>query len=666
MASATTPPAGPAPDGGAQAEHIFNVVLGTAGHIDHGKSALVEALTGIHPDRLKEEQERGITIDIGFAPMELSNGLRVNIIDVPGHERFVKNMVAGAHGIDFVMLVVAADDGVMAQTREHLQIIRLLGVPDGLVVISKTDLVEPAFVELVRDEVRQLVAGTCLEGKPILPFSAKTKAGLAELRAELEQSLSRLRRRAGTGPFRLPIQRVFAKEGFGTVLTGVTISGTVAIGETLEILPPGCRGRVKGLQAYGRKISRARAGHSTAVNLAGVERQSIIRGMEAVAPGIYRPTRLAAAHLLHLPDAPYPLKHRAAVRFHAGTAEIMGKVLLLEGDQLAVGAQGYVQVLLEEPAVLAPGDRFILRHQSPVVTLGGGQILDNAPAKRKRFSAEAIGELAVRRECLGRPEEFAALLLDSAPGPKSCAEMCAEMGLLPGQVQAMVAALEAAGRAMTVKPAELFIGARAFEILRDQVVRELEGFFAEHPALGAIERPELRARLDRARKRQGAPEAAWLDDLLSALEARGVLRCSGNQVSLPGRERKLDAQWAGHARKVEEALRAGGLAPPSTAEIQAATGVSPKALSEVLRYLTDTGRAVLATPEIYFHAEAYAGAEATVRAMFARAAELTVSEIRQQLGMNRKFVVPLVETMDRRGLTVRVGDKRRLAPERQC
>jgi selenocysteine-specific elongation factor len=655
MTLQAAPTPSPEPEGG-----IFNVVLGTAGHIDHGKSALVEALTGIHPDRLKEEQDRGITIDIGFAPLELSNGLRVNIIDVPGHERFIKNMVAGASGIDFVILVVAADDGVMAQTREHLQIIQLLGVPDGLTVINKMDLVEPGFADLVEEDLRKVTVGTCLEGKPVLRVSAKTRAGVPELRAALNQALTGLTRRTSRGPFRLPVQRVFAKEGFGTVLTGVTVSGSLGLGETLAILPPGFTGRVKGLQAYGRKITRAHAGHSTAINVTGIERETVTRGMQAVTPDVFRATTLAAAHLLHLSDAPYPLKHRAPVRFHSGTAEIMGKVLLLDHEQLPPGQEAYVQIVLEEPALLVPGDRYILRHQSPVVTLGGGQILDNRALKRKRFSPELAAELAARRERLGHPREFLALLLERAGEPRAVRDLCAEAGQLSAEVLADLGALEKDRRVVTLKAGELYAGAPVFETLRARVVAEMEAFFKEHPALGGIARPDLRARIEKARRAEGLDEAPWFDELLAALERHQAVTCAGNEVRLAGRERKLDARWAAHAQKIEDALRAGGLTPPPATELGTLAQLQPKALKEVLRYLLETGRAVEATPEIYFHREVYGAAFEKVKALFARMPELTVSEIRQELGLNRKFVVPLLETFDREGLTKRVGDKRQL------
>ncbi|MCW8133487.1 MAG: selenocysteine-specific translation elongation factor [Planctomycetota bacterium] len=581
---------------------IFNVVLGTAGHIDHGKSSLVQALTGIHPDRLKEEQERGITIDLGFAPLDLSNGTRVGIIDVPGHERFIKNMVAGATGIDFVLMVVAADDGVMAQTREHLQILRLLGVPDGLTVITKTDLVESAFADLVAEEVAKLSAGTCLEGKPVLRVSSKTGEGLPELRAALERRLSGLARRSDEGPFRMPVQRVFAKEGFGTVVTGVPVSGTVAIGDQIEIQPLGVGGRVKGLHAYKHKIERGRAGHSTAVNVAGIERHEVVRGMVAATPGVFRPSTLFAAHLIHLADAPYALKHRAPVRFHAGTVEIMGKVLMLQGESLPPGAEGFVQILLEEPTVLVPGDRYILRHQSPVVTLGGGQILDNAQQKRKRDKDEERADLAARHACLGDRARLLGLLLDYAARPQGAKELGAALGALPETLAKYAETLKKEKHAVVLKQGETYVGMRAFEALAQATAAALTEFFKEHPALGSIERPELKRRI--AIALTCAPdELPWFDDLLNALSSRALIKCDGNQVALAGRERKLDARWAERARQAESLLKAGLLAPPDLAEIEAQLRIPPKDFKEVMKYLTETGAAVEAAPGLCFHAE---------------------------------------------------------------
>jgi selenocysteine-specific elongation factor len=443
------------------------------------------------------------------------------------------------------------------------------------------------------------------------------------------------------------------------VLTGVNTSGTIAVGDTVEILPPGHQGRVKGLQAYGGKIQRSHAGHSVAINVAGIERQTVTRGMDAVTPGVYRASTMVAAHLLHLSDAPFPLKHRAPVRFLAGTAEIMGKVLLLGHEQLSAGQEAFVQIALEEPLVLIPGDRYILRHQSPLITLGGGQILDVAPVKRKRFSPEVLEDLSARRAKLGDTLEFIALVLSGAPGPKSLAELRAEIGLLSEQVVALVEQLESAQRAITLRPGELFASARVAEQLTKTVREAMEAFFKAHPALGGMPRPELRARLEKALEAQAG--LTWFDDLVSLLVKRNIITCVGNEVRLAGRERKLDARWSEHARNVEEALRNGGLLPPLRDEIGRLAQLQPQPLREVLRFLLDAGKIVEATPEMYFLREVYEAAWQKTAALFQHKPELTVSEIRQELGLNRKYVMPLVEKFDRDGLTKRVGDVRKRA-----
>lgn len=642
---------------------IFNVVLGTAGHIDHGKSALVQALTGIHPDRLKEEQERGITIDLGFAPLELKNGTRVGIIDVPGHERFIKNMVAGASGIDFVIMVVAADDGIMAQTREHLQIIQLLGVKDGLTVITKKDLAEPDYLELVVEDVKALESGTVLEGKPIVAVSSKTGDGISELKALLEKALSKLSRRDSAGPFRMPIQRVFAKEGFGTVVTGVPLSGHIAVGDVLEVLPPGCQGRVKGLHAYKTAIEHGQAGHSTAVNLHGpdIDKREIVRGMVAVTPGILSPTKLLTAYLQHLSAAPRPLKHRAPVRFHTGTAEIQGKVLLLDGDALAPGASGWVQILLEEPTVLAPGDRFILRHQTPMVTLGGGRIADVAPHKRKRNDPAILEELEKRFGCLDDQKSFVAHILSFAELPKAMRELCNETALLPQQITAIMANLIDEKLVIALKPNEVFVSSGLLETLAKMLIVCVQAFLKEHPALGGVERPELKRRFDLAiRAGRDACGTTHFDDLLAVFNQHNIIRVESNLIALPGLERKLEGVLAATAKEVEDAIKAGALAPPAVSEILAQLKIQPRTLKEIIKFLADTGAVVEAASDIYFHRESYAKAKEALLQLFAKKPDLTASELRQHLGMNRKYVIPLLELFDRQKITVRAGDTRKL------
>ena len=641
---------------------IFNVVIGTAGHIDHGKSTLVQTLTGIHPDRLKEEQERGITIDLGFAPLDLQSGIRVGIIDVPGHERFIKNMVAGASGIDFVIMVIAADDGVMAQTREHLQIVQLLGVRDGMTVITKKDLVEPDYLKLVIDDIRELEKDSMLADKPLVAVSSKTGEGIPELRTVLEKTIPKVKRREGSGPFRMPIQRVFAKEGFGTVVTGVPVSGNVALGDSVEVLPPRYSGRIKGLHAYQAVIDRGQAGHSTAMNLHGpeIDKRAIVRGMVAATPGVFEPTKLLTAQLLHLSNNSLPLKHRAPVRFHAGTSEIQGKVLLLEGDVAPPGQTCWVQILLEEPTVAAPGDHYILRRQSPMVTIGGGRIVDVTHAKRKRNDAEVIHDLAKRLTLLDNPEQFIRHILDVSTAPRTTADLCAESGQLPQSVLTYCEHLEKAGHALALRPGAVFISPTLLTRSGTATTEAIREYLSEHPALGGIERPELKSRFT---KKSGALSAAYFEDWLVLLGRRNVIKLDSNLISPPGRERKLEGALAATAQKVEDALKAGRLAPPTLPEVQAQFAIAPKTFKEIVRFLVDTRALVEASPEIYFHREAFDHAKTELATLFDQKNERTTSEIRQHLGMNRKYVIPLVELLDRVKFTQRIGDLRKRAQQ---
>ena len=379
------------------------VVMGTAGHIDHGKTQLIKTLTGIDTDRLKEEKERGITIDLGFAHLTYEDGTEVGVIDVPGHERFVRNMLAGVGGIDLVMLVIAADEGVMPQTREHLAICQMLQVKEGLVALTKADLVDEDWLELVSEDTREFLKGTFLEGKPIVPVSAKTGQGLDELKRVLQGLVARVPPKQLQGKFRLPVDRVFTIRGFGTVVTGTLFSGTIRVEDRIEIYPKGIEAKIRGVQVHNASVPEAVAGQRTAINLQGIDKVEVERGDVLGHAGEFAPTFMLDAVLQHLSDAPRPLRHRARVRLHVGTSEIMGRVILLDRDELAPGEEAYVQLRLEEPAIVLPRDRFVIRSYSPVQTIGGGMVLDAQPAKHRRGDAGLAAHFQLLAE--GNPEE---------------------------------------------------------------------------------------------------------------------------------------------------------------------------------------------------------------------------------------------------------------------
>ena len=371
------------------------IILGTAGHIDHGKTSLVKAMTGIDTDRLKEEKERGITIELGFAYMDLPNGQRLGIIDVPGHERFIKNMVAGASTIDLVALIIAADEGVMPQTREHLDICTLLGIKKGLVALTKIDLVEEDWLDLVQEDIKEFLKGTFLEGAPILPVSSVTGQGISELTAVLERLSGEVEERSSAGIFRLPVDRVFTMRGFGTVITGTTMSGSLSVGEQVYIYPQEIQAKVRGIQVHNQDTEQVRAGLRTAINLQGIEKATVNRGDVVASPLSLYPTRLLDIQVRLLKSIPRPLKNRSQIRFHSGTNEILGRVILLESEEIKPGESQFCQIRFGEPVALLPGDLAVIRSYSPVQTIGGAEVLNVKPGKHKRFNPEVIHQLQV-------------------------------------------------------------------------------------------------------------------------------------------------------------------------------------------------------------------------------------------------------------------------------
>src|SRR5579863_209947 len=424
-------------------EAIKHVIVGTAGHIDHGKSSLVEALTGTNPDRLEEEKRRGITLDLGFAFLEL-DGVRLGLVDVPGHERFVRNMLAGAGGIDLVLLVIAAGEGIKPQTREHFEICRLLGIPRGIVAITKSDLVDSDSLGLVRLEIEEFVRGSFLEGAPIIPVSARSGAGLDELKDALRRAAQAVAVKDATQNFRLPIDRSFAMKGFGTVVTGTLISGAVKLEDEVELYPARKRLRVRGLHSGGKQIERAVAGQRTAVNLAGIEHEEITRGMVLAPPGLFEATERADARVTLLGSAP-PLKNRARVHFHQGTAEAIAEVTLLhESGELAAGGAAFAQLRPEKPLLLLPGDRFILRRFSPVVTIGGGTVLDARAPRHKRKEAAVAPFLGVLER--GTREEILSALVEAGPRGITLPEIVARTGWIESETRATAEKLATAKR----------------------------------------------------------------------------------------------------------------------------------------------------------------------------------------------------------------------------
>ena len=635
-------------------ETIFNVVIGTAGHIDHGKSSLVERLSGIDPDRLPEEKARGLTIDLGFAPLTLRNGLRVGVIDVPGHERLIKNMVAGATGIDLVLLVVAADDGVMPQTREHLNIMRFLGLRHGLIAITKIDLVDEEFRELVRADIEDAVEGTFLEGAPMIEVSSTTGEGIETLKDELERLLVALEPRDASGVFRMPIQRVFSSKGFGTVVTGVPISGQTRAGATLEIVPLGKTGRVRGIQAYMESTDLARAGHSSALNLSDVDYREVHRGMVATEPGYFRGASMLEARFLYLPLVRRPLLHQARVRIHAGTAEVIGRVHLLERKTMEPGEESFVQFRLEEQLVAAPGDRFVVRSFSPPVTLGGGEILDRSRWRLKVGKDYVLHELAEKAEVIGDPRRFIeAAIYGLGLDATTEKELSQRAGMPVDDAKTTIRALEAEGKIVRGPRGGLVVSARRMAEAREATLRFAESYFAENPRRRFLDKLELRQRL--------AANDAFFQTMIQQLESDGVLAENlGGKLSFRDFGPRLSEEEERVRERLLERLARAPFTPPAPAEVAAEEGWDERSTEELAELLGEEGAVVKLGGGLYFHRQALEDAQARIRAFLEEHGAMTASQAREVLETTRKFCIPLLEHLDRTGFTLRQGDVRKL------
>jgi selenocysteine-specific elongation factor len=631
---------------------VKHVIVGTAGHIDHGKSALVEALTGTHPDRLEEEKRRGITIDLGFAFLNV-DGVRLGFVDVPGHERFVRNMLTGAGGIDLLMLVVAADESVKPQTREHFDICRLLAIPRGIVAITKSDLVEPHLLDLVKLEIEELTRGSFLEGAPLVPVSALTGSGLDDLKRELRRAAESAPARDAGRHLRLPIDRSFAVKGFGTVVTGTLVSGSVGLEEEIELYPTGRRLRVRGLQSGGKTHQRAVAGQRTAVNLAGIDHSKIKRGMVLAPPGIFEPTDRLDARVTLLPSA-RPLKNRARVRFHQGTVETTAEVILLDRDDVAAGESALAQLRLGEKTLLLPGDRFILRQFSPAATLGGGVVIAIRAPKHRRRDISVAGYLKTLEN--GNREEVLRAMVEATPNGLIAGEIVARTGWLESEVAHSAGRLAEQGeqRHLRIIAENPLMVAAAQSVTKCTAALRaaVEAYHRENPLLPGIPRQELRAKA-------GNPGAELFETSLRDLLRAGVLAVSGDLVQSTGRAVELTPEESRAKELIEKAFEQAGLAVPSLDEVLGKLPVEARRAQKILQILLREKVLVKISGDLVFHRAALAHLRKLVAEYRrARGSRLPIPAFKELTGITRKYAIPLLEYLDRERVTQRAGNER--------
>jgi selenocysteine-specific elongation factor len=611
-------------------------VLGTAGHIDHGKSLLVKALTGIDPDRLREEKERGMTIELGFAWLKLPGGREVGIVDVPGHERFVKNMLAGVGGIDLAMLIVAANEGVMPQTREHLAILDLIGVRSGIVVITKKDLVDEELLTLVKMEVEELIATTTIAGAPVLAVSAVTGEGLKELVTAIERVMDKTAPRQDLGRPRLPVDRIFTMAGSGTVVTGTLIDGSLSVGQEVEIVPSGLKSRIRGLQTHKSKITVASPGSRVAANLVGVNTSQLVRGDVVTRPGWLKSTQMVTVSLKLIAYLQRPLPHGAEVSFHTLAAETMAKVRLLEGDELKPGDATWAQLTLEKPLAIVKGDRYIIR--SPMETLGGGGIIDAQAKRLRRFRPEVIENL--RAQGGGTAEEVIMALLETKQ-PLELTDLLARCNLPADEAGAAIERLVQQGRVVAMGGGEqrLLFTASGWQSLAERMVATLTDYHKKFPTRSGMPRVELSSRL-----KLGNYILAALENFVS----QGILVEEGSHLRLPSHKIQLSPAQQAQVDAFLKALARTPYAPPGE--------LMPE--PDLLNMLIEQGKVVKVSDNIAFSTSAYNEMVAKITAQIKSKGKINLGEVRDMFGTSRKYAQALLEYLDREKVTKRVGDDR--------
>jgi selenocysteine-specific elongation factor len=623
------------------------MIIGTAGHVDHGKTELIKALTGTDTDRLKEEKKRGISIDLGFAPFQLPGGLLAGIVDVPGHERFIHNMLAGVGGIDLVLMVVDATEGVMPQTKEHLDILELLQIKRGIIVITKIDLVDEEWLELIIEEVKEAFAGTFLANSPLHPVSAITKQGIESLRESLARMAEKITAGDKDAPLRLPVDRVFSLSGFGTIITGTILNGSVKTGDTVEVTPPGRNFRVRGIQVHGEGVAEAFVGQRTALNLAGLEKEGVLRGSVVAAPGYFRTTRRLDAKLKLLSTAPRPLTNMAPVHFYLGTARAVAALFLLGNAELLPGKECFVQCRLDKPLIAQRGDRFIIRSYSPVVTVGGGVVLDERPLRHKRFHRGVLERLQELEE--GDPLTFV-LQKITAVQAAPLSDLSHLTKMTPQRLEKLLQ--RAAAEEKVALFGDLYVTAADKEKWEKEILKELEHFHQEKPLLPGAPKSWVGRRLPR---KIAGPA---YDALLEHLKGKGLLVISGDAVTKKGFMPRPTAVQEKKMTEIEKLFERGGLTPPAPKDLGLELGLEKEETGDLLDYLVYRGVLVKIATEIYLQSNVYAHCLQVLRDYLQINPRINLAQYRDLLQTSRKYAQALLEYFDGCKYTRRLGDER--------
>ena len=633
------------------------LILGTAGHIDHGKTTLVKALTGIETDRLKEEKQRGISIELGFAPFVLPDGQKAAIVDVPGHERFIKHMLAGAFGIDLVILVIAADEGVMPQTREHMDIIELLGVKNGIIALTKKDMVDEEWLMLVEEEVREYLSATILADAAIIAVSAVTGEGIAELLQEIQRVSDGVKEKPTFGKARLPVDRVFTIAGFGTVVTGTLWSGGIETGETLELLPSGKKVKIRTLQVHNDKVDRAYAGQRVAVNLQGVDVADIERGNWLSTPDYLSSTYRMDARLHLLSSSTRVLKNWNRIRFHLGTDETMARIVLLDGDELHPGQEGYVQIVMEKPVVGHKGDPFVIRYYSPISTIGGGTIIDANASKQKRFKEETLNELIVKEE--GNLSEMLLYELEANPQDViSVNELSKRTGNDEDRIRQELEQMTQDHKVVALKKDE-YMSTFGLEQLADKIINALQEYHSKYPLRQGPSREDIRSRFSKN------VNTKTFNLILKELEMDKKVEIQDQQIRLPGHVPAPGEQELKAIHLIKRQMGDNLFAPPSAEALREAAAIEEGAFMEILAYLTSEKVLVKISPDMYFLQEALEEGKNRLNQYFAQEKELSLATFRDMLDTTRKYALPLIEYYDKIRFTHRVGDARKKTKQEQ-